>query len=68
MENNSEMFGVGRGMGSEKEEGKEKRKKRNKTNFLSFLFYFFFLFYSFLKERLVIHWLNFSSLTGGAES
>ena len=38
MENNNEMFGVGRGMGSEKEEGKEKREKRNKTNFLFFFF------------------------------
>ena len=63
MENNNEMFGVGRGMGSEKEEGKEKRKKK-KQNQLSF----FILFFSFLKETLVIHWLNFSSLTGGAES
>ena len=62
MENNNEMFGVGRGMGSEKEEGKEKRKKRK--NFV----FFFILLYSFLKEGLVIHWLNFSCLTRGAES
>lgn len=67
MENNNEMFGVGRGMGSEKEEGKEKRKKK-KQNQLSFFILFFILFFSFLKETLVIHWLNFSSLTGGAES
>ena len=64
MENNNEMFGVGRGMGSEKEEGKEKGKKRKKNHFLCF----FILFYSFLKEGLVICWLNFSCLTRGAES
>lgn len=39
MENNNEMFGVGRGMGSEKEEGKEKRKKRK--NFFFFILFFF---------------------------
>ena len=58
-------LGLGEGWGaSEKEEGKEKKKNETKLFFILF----FILFYSFLKEGLVICWLNFSSLTRGTES